>query len=121
MKFFIPAATNKEQEERIKKIITDRTIQYFHTEPSSWYRSISFQKEGRFQQAITGEKTAKIYGVHKEPIIAIVSVPGTYLVYTLGRGIEAWPPIMIGSFCIRETEPFDFPGQADEEQENKKQ
>ncbi len=113
MEFFIPFADDKKQADNVKNTIVERTIQYFHTEPSFWYRSISFQKEGRLQQASVGEHTNDIYQADIEPIIAIVSVPNTFLVYTMKRGIETWPAIMINSSCIVESETFDVPRKFD--------
>ena len=113
MEFFIPSAENKEQENRIKQIIIDRTNKYFHEKPSFWYRSITFKKDGRLQEATVGEPTNKIYDVEQEVVIAIISTSGAYVVYTIGRGIEAWPPIMVNSICIQKTEVFAFPGLAD--------
>ena len=104
MKFFIPAAKDKETEssvyEGIKKHAKD--IVGWDIEERRIYR-IKYEHGGKRYVATVGETDERV----REPVIAILESTGTFLVCTPNQGVVRDMPVLVGKQEIIKVTDFD--------------
>lgn len=106
MKFFIPAAEDKDQEKKvydsIKKFLREQLGANF--DERKIFR-LKYIHDGNEYYAEVGE----IHSLNKEPVIAILYEPARklYHVCTTNRGVVRGGSILVGEGSVRFLEDFD--------------
>jgi hypothetical protein len=105
MKFFIPHADDKEQEERVYDSIRKWAVETTGNRVlDRRIYSISWRHEGRRYESSVGKPDGRL----GEEVIAILEGEATYLVCTTNRGVARGMPMLVGkdeAFVVVDFEP----------------
>ena len=106
MKFFIPAAEDKEKEQHvyssIKKFLGEKQVAYFDDRK---VRALHYIHDGKDYYAEVGQR----HTLNDEPVIAILYEPRRCLfhVCTPNRGVLREGAILVGEQSVESVEDFD--------------
>lgn len=106
MKFFIPAAQDEAQEQRVYDAIKE----FLGSELGAAFDdrrvfSLRYVHEGKEYYAEVG----KPHNLNGEPVVAILYEPGRnlYHVCTTNRGVARGMSILVGGYSVRSSEDFE--------------
>ncbi|KAB7730111.1 hypothetical protein F5984_13085 [Rudanella paleaurantiibacter] len=105
MKFFLPAASDEEQAERVYGQIKEFVRSQGHQISDARIYSITFNRNGRTETDTVGE----IAPSNGEHVVAIFNAKDLYLVCTYSRGVAMGGPMLTGAYQIQQLVLFDSP------------
>lgn len=105
MKFFIPAAQDEEQTERVYQAVKKFMVEQGNSISDARIREISFWHNGKKVTEIVGEPSP----TNGETVVAIFDAKNLYLVCTFNRGVACGEPMLAGKHHLIQVEPFDAP------------
>jgi hypothetical protein len=93
MKFFVPAAENPEQAQRVYEAVAK-----FNNAPLSGRRicALAWQHNGSLMSCEVGSEAPSYYGTGGEPVVAILDCGNLYKVCTANRGVLRGEAILVG-------------------------